>query len=665
MLKDAKNIAQEKENIEKKKKIIKEFELFLVRDWVFPRRASSKEGKRKYTMVERKNIIRSLLTDTEPTPDNVVQIPRLKKNVETYDIANAIDPEDGSVNKAYFVDPHSELEYNIDPERLKAWYKRTKETAGDINAAIKAAEAATKQLETALEEKKTDLKQAIIEFDQSGLLGEKVVKSIQEPLKKAMYEISEELQGVIDHAKVDPKEILDMQAERQPILAGSIITMKFKDATEEKYALVLPRDVHALSRITRDQFKNRKNPNGLCVSSVDYGAYNRTLRVLTLDSNGTPQRYKGTWNGSTIITPNKIMEAFKDLTVVEMVQHDRKNKGIITRGFVSGKPTMVEPQEKGGLPTSGEELGQIICDCKFADPNNPSQVKVTSGLTPYLNIVPGTSLVTEVKEGDYITYYDALGQQKSFQVKTPSNTNFETPIEGTKNEKCFLFQVVSSQSTENHAYETTTAYRNQIFCDESTYNNQMKISVDSKSRSQNCIDYGGVIISVDDSRQEITYNKCKPGSSVPTEQPIPASVWHNRILERKFLLLSEFPEFEKFDATRFNNSDIVKLAEDYTGKEGNKYLKVNWGGTDITKTPPTKRVPCKNQLGSDLYIDAYKYDYVIDGELPELKRGYIVAKKDGRDTLFKIESFAGKPGYETFGQWDSPNKPQAGCWTTH
>ena len=163
----------------------------MVSDWVFPRRASSKEGKRKYTMVERKNIIRSLLTDTEPTPDNVVQIPRLKKNVETYDIANAIDPEDGSVNKAYFVDPHSELEYNIDPERLKAWYKRTKETAGDINAAIKAAEAATKQLETALEESRS--KQAIIEFDQSGLLGEKVVKYIQEP-QKAMYEISEELQ---------------------------------------------------------------------------------------------------------------------------------------------------------------------------------------------------------------------------------------------------------------------------------------------------------------------------------------------------------------------------------------------------------------------------------------------------------------------------------------
>ena len=174
---------------------------------------------------------------------------------------------------------------------------------------------------------------------------------------------------------------------------------------------------------------------------------------------------------------------------------------------------MVEPQEKGGLPTSGEELGQIICDCKFADPNNPSQVKVTSGLTPYLNIVPGTSLVTEVKEGECITYYDALGQQKSFQVKTPSNTNFETPIEGTKDEKCFLFQVVSSQSTEIPMHtKQLPKIGTKFFEMIAPYNNQMKISVDSKSRSQNCIDYGGVIISVDDSRQEITYNKCKPGS---------------------------------------------------------------------------------------------------------------------------------------------------------
>ena len=69
-----------------------------------------------------------------------------------------------------------------------------------------------------------------------------------------------------------------MQAERQPILAGSIITMKFKDATEEKYALAIPRDVRT-SRITRDQFKNRKNPNGLCAGSVDYGAYNRTASI--------------------------------------------------------------------------------------------------------------------------------------------------------------------------------------------------------------------------------------------------------------------------------------------------------------------------------------------------------------------------------------------------
>ena len=61
------------------------------------------------------------------------------------------------------------------------------------------------------------------------------------------------------------------------------------------------------------------------------------------------------------------------------------------------------------------------------------------------------------------------------------------------------------------------------------------------------------------------------------------------------------------------------------------------------------------------YIDAYKYDYVPDGELPELKRGYIVAKKDGGARYSKSSRLRVNQDMKRWTVGDSPNKPQAGC----
>lgn len=644
-------------NLARKKKIIKALELFFISDWVFPRKFSGTDSNRKYSLAERKKIVSKILTAETPNPEaNVVIFPRLRPDVKTFDISKAINPNDGSVDTKVFMDPN--LERVDDPTKLEAWYTLTGETAGDIVVAIKAAEAAEKKLEGVLKREQDTFTAAITKFSESGLFGQKVLRFIKDKLMRAVSDMDTQWKAkVFKKAHITKQEILQMQKERKPILAGSIVKMKF-NGIDEEYGMVLPKtaDLSGIQIGPQDaEAKERNDINGNYRRFIDYEEFETNLRLYGPDSTGNLTSYTAGWNGNTIITPDAIVKEFKRGTVVE--QHDKSNKTII-RAYVSSEPTVVKPKEGEPVP---EHLGKVVCACKFADsPSSDAPEEKPNLLTPYLDIVRATSLVTTVKAGEFVTYYDASGKQQSFQVKegtgSEKSQGNETKITGINDgEQCLLFQVISSESTKAPVYTQLPKINRKFFVLDASFTTGDTITdkPDLQNQYDKRIDFGGIITDVND--LQVTYARCTPGSEkIDDGQNMPMPMWKELVNQKKLLLLSQFPHaLSKFDATKFKDADIVKYTED---DEPPIYLQVKWDGGDTgnrEKLPPTVKVPCITQRREPRFVPASQCELITAGDLCSFKIEEKVRKKNSAEPndLYRIVSFLGEEYSRKFGQY--------------
>ena len=337
---------------------------------------------------------------------------------------------------------------------------------------------------------------------------------------------------------------------------------------------------------------------------------------------------------TNIISPDTLVDTFTDNAVVERLLPG----GRVERGYVSTKAEAKKGYDPSSTDKNRSHVGEVTCTCQFVSESKDS-------LIPYVHFNLATSSVKEVKAGQYISYYDNDGSQKTMKVKT-AISNMTTNIEDSNDNSitCFLYQVIRAEAPSNTPKKNFLPVVGDQYIvldtefDESS-DQLIHITDESKTSHPKThkIEYGGTVTKVTDSH--VISRTCLPGSSSIQDQTIPLAQWTEMSQGEWKLHILNRSDLDRLNATRFEKGNIVFDATDQ------KYFEVEMDMMDGEfKKPPTVQVRCKNgngqsvlKLASELvfkYTSSERLSVFTDKD-EVLKAGettrYTVIKFEGKD----------------------------------